>query len=139
MADTIWLRQANDTVTKIGGVADAAKTFTTSTLAREDIDTGLGVYRAGTEYDTIAAGVTRLLMGTSILGDYLESLICVVTTATTAQVQIKDGADAAITVLPATVAATGTYIIPLGLFSRTGGWQVIAGAGVSVIATGVFS
>lgn len=130
-----WL--PNDAPQREAGGAQFVKL--SALLSREDPDTGLATYRAGTEYDAIAASTTRLLMGTSVIGDYIESLICVVTTVATSQVQIKDGTDAAITVLPNNVAAVGTYVIPLGLFSRTAGWSVITAAGVAVIATGVFS
>ena len=64
---------------------------------------------------------------------------CVVSAVATAQVQIKDGTNAAITVLPNNVAGgIGTYFIPLGYKSTSGGWQVITLAGVSVIGAGLF-
>lgn len=94
----------------------------------------------GAEYETVAASQTNQVIGAiGAVGDLLTRLVCVVTTATAAQVQIKDGADAAITILPATVGAVGTYAIPIGLQSRMGAWQVSTGAGVTVIACGVFS
>jgi hypothetical protein len=95
----------------------------------------------GTEYETVAASQTTQALGAvGGVGDLLSRLICVVTTAATAQVQIKDGADTAITVFPNSPGGgVGTYTIPIGLISRTGAWQVTTGAGVAVIACGNFS
>lgn len=99
---------------------------------------------AGVEYETVAAGQTAQVLGgssaTTNVGDYLEGLVCVVSTAATSAVQIKDGGDSAITVLPNNVGGgVGTYYVPLGLLSRTGSWQVTTGAGVAVIALGSFT
>lgn len=95
------------------------------------------------EYETVAASVAspgQALGATGAVGDYLKSLILVVATAATATVSIKDGADAAIVVFPNSPGGgIGTYTIPIGLKSRTGAWQVITGAGVSVIAVGDFT
>ena len=99
------------------------------------------VKSGGNEYETVAASQTTQTLGaTGATGDYLEGLTCVVSTAATSQVQIKDGADTAITVLPNSVGAgVGSYYIPLGLTSRTGAWQITTAAGVAVIATGDFT
>lgn len=102
------------------------------------------VASAGTEYETVAAGQTAQVLGGSALttnvGDYLEGLICVVSTAASSSVAIKDGGDSAITVLPDNVGSgVGTYYVPLGLTSRTGSWQITTGAGVAVIALGSFT
>ena len=95
----------------------------------------------GTEYETVAASQSDQSLGaTGATGDYLERLICVVSTAATSQVQIKDGAGSAITVLPDNVGAgIGTYTVELGLTSLAGAWKVTTGAGVSVIAAGDFT
>lgn len=95
----------------------------------------------GGEYETVAASQTTQTLGaTGAVGDYLEGLLCVVATAATAQVQIKDGSDTAITVLPNSPGGgIGTYPIPIGLTSRTGAWQITTGAGVSVVAVGNFT
>jgi hypothetical protein len=99
------------------------------------------VKSGGNEYETVAASQTTQTIGaTGAVGDYLEGLLCVVSTAATSQVQIKDGSDAAITVLPNAVGGgIGTYPVPIGLTSRTGAWQVTTAAGVSVIALGDFT
>jgi hypothetical protein len=95
----------------------------------------------GTEYETVAASQTDISLGvTGAAGDYIEGLLCVVATAATSQVQIKDGAGSAITVLPNAVGAgVGTYYVPLGLVSLSGAWKVTTAAGVSVIGTGDFT
>jgi hypothetical protein len=91
-------------------------------------------------YETVAASQTDQALGTNgAAGDFLEGLICVVTTAATSQVQIKDGSGSAITVLPNNVGpGVGTYNIPLGLTSKSGAWRITTAAGVAVIAVGRF-
>lgn len=92
------------------------------------------------EYETVAASQTDQVLGaTGAAGDVLDGLVCVVATAATSQVQIKDGAGSAITVLPNGVAGVGTYPVPLGLKSASGAWKVTTAAGVSVIAVGNFT
>ena len=99
------------------------------------------VVTAGNEYETVAASQTTQSLGaTGATGDLLELVICVVSTAATSQVQIKDGAGSAITILPNNVGGgIGTYVIPLGLRSAAGAWQITTAAGVAVIATGDFT
>jgi hypothetical protein len=100
-----------------------------------------GKITANGEYETVAASQTDQVMGTTgAIGDFLASLVCVVATAATAQVQIKDGAGSAITVLPNSPGGgVGTYTIQVNLRSLAGAWKVTTGAGVSVIATGNFT
>ena len=98
-------------------------------------------YAGGGSYETVAASQTAQVMGaTGGAGDYLESLIIVVSTAASATVSIKDGGDSAIVIFPNSPGGgIGTYVIPVGLWSRTGAWQVTTGAGSAVIATGNFT
>lgn len=101
----------------------------------------MGVYKD--QYETVAAGVTEQALGqTGESGDRLFNLVCVVATAATSQVQIKDGSGTAITVLPNNVGqGVGTYEVdfgPHGLRSQSGAWQINTAAGVSVIASGDF-
>jgi hypothetical protein len=100
----------------------------------------------GNDYNTIAAGQSdqtmSLIQGasTGAKGDVLTLLICVVSTAATAAVSIKDGSGSAIAVLPNSPGAgVGTYVIPLNLISKVGAWKITTGAGVAVVATGEFS
>ena len=93
------------------------------------------------DYETVAASQTDQVLGsTGAAGDYLGKLICVVATAATAQVQIKDGGGSAITVLPDSPGGgIGTYVISVGAKCTGAGWKVTTNAGVSVIAVGAFS
>jgi hypothetical protein len=95
------------------------------------------------EYIEVAAGVTDQKLGSGDAarnGDLLERLVCVVATALTSNVSIKDGAGgASISILPAAVGAgVGTYPINLSILSAAGHWHITTGAGVTVIATGRF-
>lgn len=123
-------------------VGKALKVYLASLLSGEDQTLGyLSVADAATEYETVAASQTDQVLGaTGAAGDYLGKLVVVVTTAATAQVQIKDGTGTAITVFPNSPGGgVGTYVLPLGLKSNSGGWKVTTGAGSAVIASGLFS
>lgn len=93
------------------------------------------------DYEHVAAAQTDQVLGaTGATGDLLEGLVCVVTTAATAQVLIQDGAGTAIEVLPNNPGGgIGTYYIPLSIRSTGGAWSVTTGAGVAVLATGNFT
>lgn len=113
-------------------------------LGRTTQAASLSVVQASFEYETVAASATDQILGaTGGVGDYLEGLLCVVATAATSQVQIKDGNGSAITVLPNAVGAgVGTYYVPIGLITAnatTPGWKITTAAGVSVIGTGKFT
>jgi hypothetical protein len=127
----------NSTLTTIDGRVDGVEASLSS------IDTKLTQLgkSGGREYETVAASQSDQALGaTGATGDYLEGLLCVVATALTSQVQIKDGSGSAITVLPNAVGpGVGSYYVPLGLTSTGGAWKVTTGAGVSVIATGDFT
>jgi hypothetical protein len=93
----------------------------------------------GYQYETVAASqTTQMLGGSGAAGDYLHRLICTVTSAATATVTLTDGVTA-ISVVPAPVASTGVIDLELNMASLTSGWKVTTGAGVSVIAVGIFS
>ncbi len=93
------------------------------------------------QYETVAASQTdQALGGTGAAGDYLHRLIIVVATAATAAVDIQDGTDTAISVLPNSPGGgVGVYNVEINAISRTGAWQVTTGAGSTVIAIGIFS
>lgn len=146
-----------------GANADAASVSTSISAKLKGIATALGVTAldlgagtggsrtlrvkldsadtSGDEYETVAASQTTQALGaTGATGDFLEGLICIVSTAATSQVQIKDGAGTAITVLPNAVGGgVGTYPIPLGITSTAGAWQITTAAGVAVLAVGSFT
>lgn len=92
-------------------------------------------------YETVAPGQSDQVLGAAgAAEDWLEGLLCVVATAATAQVQIKDGNGSAITVFPNSPGGgVGSYFVPILAKSGNGPWKVTTGAGVSVFATGKFS
>ena len=95
-------------------------------------------------YEHIAASQSAQVLGpTGAVGDYLHRLICTVTTASTSLVQVVDGTGAGIlthTVLPNSVGGgVGVYNIELNAVSANGAWKVTTGAGVEVMAVGIFS
>jgi hypothetical protein len=94
----------------------------------------------GADYETVAASQTGQVLGaTGAVGDYIDKLVCVVSTAATSQVTLIDGATS-IVVLPNNVGAgVGTYTIPLGLQSVSGAWSITTAAGVAVVAVGNFT
>jgi len=93
------------------------------------------------QYENVAASQTnQVLGGAGAAGDYLHRLVCVVSTAATSQVQIKDGSGAAFTIFPNSPGdGIGTFNIELNMASSSGAWQVTTAAGVAVTAVGVFS
>lgn len=93
------------------------------------------------QYEHVAAGQTaQVLGGTGALGDYLHRIICTVSTSATGNVVLFDGAGVSHTILPA-LCGTGinTYNIELGSISKFGSWRITTGAGVEVLAIGIFS
>jgi len=92
------------------------------------------------EYETVAASQTaQVLGGAGATGDYLEGVLCVVSTAATSQVTILDGATSIIVFPNSPGSGIGTYYVPINAFSVTGPWKVTTGAGVAVLATGDFT
>jgi len=90
------------------------------------------------QYETVAAGQTaQTLGGTGAVGDYIDQLVVTVNTAATSTVTLLDNATS-IPLMPATV-AVGVYVIPLKLCSASGAWKITTGAGVTVVASGIFS
>ena len=96
------------------------------------------------QYEHVAASQSAQVLGaTGAKGDYLHRLICTVTTSATGNVLIVDGSGTGIlthTVLPAS-AGTGinVYNIEVNAVSADGAWKVTTGAGVEVMAVGIFS
>ena len=100
-----------------------------------------GVERGyGYQYETVAASQTAQVLGASgAAGDYLHRLIVTVNTAATSTVTLTDGVTA-IPVVPANVGGgVGVLDIELNMASLTSGWKVTTGAGVTVVAVGLFS
>jgi len=96
------------------------------------------------QYEHVAASSSaQVLGGTGAIGDYIHRLVCTVSTALTSTVQIVDGTGAGIlthTVLPAAVGGgIGVYNIELNAVSANGAWKITTGAGVEVMAIGIFT
>jgi uncharacterized spore protein YtfJ len=100
-----------------------------------------GVQRGyGYQYETVAASQTTQMLGASgAAGDYLHRLIVTVNTAATSTVTLTDGVTA-IPIVPALIGSgVGVVNIELNMASLTSGWKVTTGAGVTVVAVGLFS
>ena len=93
------------------------------------------------QYEHVAASQTaQVLGGTGAAGDYIHRLACTVSTASTGTVSILDGASFSHLVLPASPGGgVGQYDIELNIVSRNGAWKITTGAGVEVLAIGIFS
>lgn len=96
------------------------------------------------QYEHVAASQTAQVMGgTGAAGDYLHRLVITVSTAATSLVQIVDGTGAGIlthTIMPNAVGSgIGVYSIPVNATSSNGAWKITTGAGVEVMAVGIFS
>ena len=95
-------------------------------------------------YEHVAVNQTAQVLGvTGAVGDYLHRLICTVSTAATGNVLIVDGTGAGVlthTILPASPGnGIGVYNIEINAVSSNGAWKVTTGAGVEVMAVGIFS
>jgi hypothetical protein len=93
------------------------------------------------QYEHVAASQTaQVLGGTGAAGDYIHRLACTVSTAATGTVSILDGATFTHLLLPASPGGgVGQYDIELNVRSRNGAWKITTGAGVEVLAIGIFS
>lgn len=91
-------------------------------------------------YETVAASQSAQVLGLGgAAGDFLDTLIVVVSTAATAQVDVTDGATL-FNVFPNNPGGgVGTYVLPVKLRSQKGPWKVTTGAGVAVVASGIFT
>jgi len=96
------------------------------------------------QYEHVGVSQTaQVLGGTGAVGDYLHRIVCTVSTAATSLVQVVDGSGAGVlthTVLPNNVGGgVGVYNIELNAVSANGAWKITTGAGVEVMAVGIFS
>ena len=96
------------------------------------------------QYEHVAGSQTAQVLGnTGAGGDYLHRLICTVSTAATGNVLIVDGTGAGVlthTILPASPGGgIGVYNIEVNAVSANGAWKITTGAGVEVMAIGIFS
>lgn len=107
----------------------------------------LATISATSGYVRVPASSAALVLtgaGAGAMGDTINRLIITVTTEATSAVSLTDGVGTgpslnAYTVFPAGM-DIGCHILQLGdLTSNNGPWKVTTGAGVSVVAVGIFS
>lgn len=114
------------------------------TLASDDPGVvGIQRFSQAVEYETVAASQTNQSLGaTGATGDYLAGVLVIPATTAAGQVQIKDGSNSAITIFTGgtgSVTSLVPFMVPLGLVSTSGAWQVTTGANVSAIGIGNFT
>jgi len=91
------------------------------------------------QYEAVAASQTaQVLGGAGAAGDYVHRLVINVITVASAGVTLTDGA-AAIVLSTAGSAVLGPISLELNMAATTGPWKITTGAGVTVIAVGIFS
>ena len=95
------------------------------------------------QYEPVAASQTNQVMGaTGAVGDYLAGVIIIPSSTSPGAVTIKDGANAAITVFAGGAASINnlrTIVVPLGMYSTNGAWQITTGANETAIGVGKFT
>ena len=93
-------------------------------------------YRYFTE--AVAASQTNQVLGPNgATGDYLHRIVVAVATALTSTVSVIDGSTTVLAI-PANT-PVGVYSIEINGVSAIGAWKITTGAGVSVLAVGIFS
>lgn len=89
-------------------------------------------------YETVAASQTaQVLGGAGAAGDYLHRIVVNVATAASSTVSVIDGSTTILSV-PANT-PIGSYSLELNLAAATGPWKITTGAGVTVLAVGLFT
>lgn len=92
------------------------------------------------QYQVIPASSTNVPLGTpGGRGDYLHRLLITVTAAAGATLTLNDGGTAIPIMLGTAGQPLGARAIDCGFASKNGGFTVTNGAGVTVIAIGLFS
>jgi hypothetical protein len=91
------------------------------------------------QYEHVAGSASAQVLGTTgAVGDYLHRLIITVNTAATSAVSIVDGSVAAHGIITNNT-PIGVYNVEFNTVSVSGAWKVNTGAGVEVMAVGIFS
>ena len=89
-------------------------------------------------YEAVAASQTNQVLGpTGATQDYLHRIVVAVATAASSTVDVIDGSTTVLSI-PANT-AIGVYSIEINAVSANGAWKITTGAGVSVLAMGIFS
>lgn len=91
------------------------------------------------QYETVAASQTaQVLGGTGAAGDYVHRLIINTITVLTSGVTLIDGSTS-IVIQTASSTMIGVSSLEINVAAVTGPWKITTGAGVTVVAVGVFS
>lgn len=98
--------------------------------------------KAADEYEVVPASCNVAIgpqgkNNANLVGDYLESIVATVSNNTLAGVQLIDGTQAAIELVPQNC-PVGVQAVPLGISSFNGPFRVVSNAGVNVVVTGIF-
>lgn len=96
------------------------------------------------QYKQVAVSQTaQVLGGAGAVGDYIHRLICTVSVPLTGNVILIDGTgtgNLTHTILPVSSGmGVGVYNVEINAASSSGAWKVTTGAGVEVMAVGIFS
>lgn len=106
-----------------------------------DADNGMMNVKDGPyDHQAVAASATDQVLGdTGAAGDYLYAITFTVTAVGAGgAASIKDGAGAAVPIIPAS-APIGVYNIAFKARSTSGAWKVTTGADVTAFARGIFT
>jgi hypothetical protein len=94
-------------------------------------------------YEACPANATTLLGGAGAVGDLLATVHIIPSTTAPGDVSIKDGSNAAIVIFKGGAGITENDLKPitvqLRLLSTVGGWSIVTGANVTVLAAGDFT
>lgn len=95
------------------------------------------------DYEQVAASQTAQAMGaTGAVGDFLKGVLIIPATTSPGNIQIKDGANTAITIFAGGATSVPNLIplwVELGIRSTNGAWQITTGTNVSAIGVGNFT
>lgn len=111
-----------------------------ASLGKKAPSASLSVTEAGYEYETVAAGATNQVLGaTGAAGDYLHALIIQPATTAAGTVTLKDNTTVIFTFTTGTLSDLKPIVVPLGINSVNGTWNVTTGTNVAVIGIGDFT
>jgi len=111
-----------------------------ASLGAKAAGSSFSVTQGGYEYETVAASQTDQVLGaTGGTGDYLSHIVIQPTTTAAGTCTVKDNTTVIYTFTTGTLADLRPIIVPFGLFSVSGAWNVTTGANVAVIGCGDFT
>ena len=93
------------------------------------------------QYKAIPASSNSVALAvtTGGVGDYLHQLIISNVTVATASLTLIDGANSIVLQTGAVGLTANTFTLPINALSNNGAWKITTGAGVTVVAVGVFA